>query len=281
MTPLDEVRAPRRVPLEDPGPLLRRAHDRFRDRAPSWKGPLRTGIDLGTATCVITVVDQAGEPVWIDSHATAALREGVVVDFAAAGAAVRKLKGDAEAVLGEELPTAATAYPPCIGEADSRACRFVLESAGFEEVALIDEVSAANLTLGVDEGAVVDVGGGSTGVGVFRNGRLRALDDRAGGGHHLDLILAGALHVELAEAERIKRDTPAEIAGVLKPGVERIAESIRSLTAGWESLEVHLAGGALMLPGAAETISKYLSRPVRSYPHALLITPLGIARFAP
>ncbi|TMD01422.1 MAG: ethanolamine utilization protein EutJ, partial [Chloroflexi bacterium] len=37
------------------------------------------------------------------------------------------------------------------------------------------------------------------------------------------------------------------------------------------------AGGALMLPGAAEIIASYLERPVLAYEHALLITPLGIA----
>lgn len=262
------------------GPLLEEAFRRVGSPRAEWSGPLRTGIDLGTATCVLTVVDAAGLPVWVDFHATAALRDGVVVDFTAAAAAVSMLKQRAEQALGVPLDTAATAYPPCVGEADSRACRFVLEAAGFAEVALIDEVSAANRTLGVRDGVVVDVGGGSTGVGVFSGGDLVALDDRPGGGHHLDLILAGALNIDLTEAERLKREHADHHRVVLRPGVERIAESIRAMTAGWEHLELHLAGGALMLPGAAEIIARYLGRPVRSYPRALLITPLGIARYA-
>ena len=63
--------------------------------------------------------------------------------------------------------------------------------------------------------------------------------------------------------------------------MERIAESIKAMTAGWEDLRIHLAGGALMLPGAAQVIARYLGRAVREYPRALLITPLGIARYAP
>lgn len=36
-----------------------------------------------------------------------------------------------------------------------------------------------------------------------------------------------------------------------------------------------------MLPGADRVLESYLERPVVTYPHALLITPLGIARCAP
>lgn len=260
--------------------LLEQANDRIRSVRPGWTGELYTGVDLGTSSCVLTVVDSVGEPVWVDTHATAALRDGVVVDFAEAASAVRLLKHTAERALGVELQTAATAYPPLIGREDSRACRFVVEAAGFVEVTLVDEVSAANRTLDVTDGVVVDVGGGSTGVGVFRDGELSTVDDRPGGGHQLDLILAGSLHVGLTEAERLKREDGASHLALLRPGLERIAESVRALTVGADDLDLHLAGGALMLPGAAEVIGRRLGRTVRSYPHALLITPLGIARYA-
>jgi ethanolamine utilization protein EutJ len=259
---------------------LDEAYQRIRSARTEHDGNLRTGIDLGTATCVITVIDAAGMPVWIDFDRTAAIRDGVVVDFAAAIEAVRKLKADAEAELGMELTDAATAFPPCIGEADSRACGYVLEGAGFGQVTLIDEVNAANETLGIRDGVVIDVGGGSTGVGVFEHGELTALDDRPGGGHHLDLILAGSLGLTVSEAEKLKRSGDDDYIAILRPGIERIAASIRDLTRGAEHLDLHLAGGALMLPGADTIISKYLGRRVHVYRHALLITPLGIARHA-
>jgi ethanolamine utilization protein EutJ len=239
--------------------------------------PLRVGIDLGTASCVVVVLDQADRPVWVDAEPSGALRDGVVVDFAGAADTVRALRERAEQAVGRPLPAAATAYPPCIGEAESRACRYVCESAGFEQVALLDEVSAAQHTLELTDGVLVDVGGGSTGVGIFRDGRLQAVDDRPGGGHHLDLILAGALGIGLADAERRKREQPRECLPILVPGFQRIAESVRAMTDGAEDLDVHLAGGALMAAGADRVLASYLRRTVVSHPHALLITPLGIA----
>jgi ethanolamine utilization protein EutJ len=249
--------------------------------ATTTAGTLRTGVDLGTASCVLVVLDQAGQPVYAASHPSGALRDGVVVDFAAAERTVRRLREEAEQALGTVLTSAATAYPPCIAEPDARACRFVCEAAGFDKVQLTDEVTAAQHTLGVRDGVIVDVGGGSTGVGIFRGGRLAALDDRPGGGHHLDLVLAGALNISTEEAERRKRDQPRACLPHLVPGIERIAESVRLMTAEAGDLPLHIAGGALMLPGAAAIVGEYLGRQTISYPHALLITPLGIARCAP
>jgi ethanolamine utilization protein EutJ len=249
------------------------------DSAPT--GPLRVGVDLGTASCVLVVLDGDDRPLWVDSHPSGALRDGVVVDFAAAAAAVRTLKTRAEEALMVTLGSAATAYPPCIPVQDARACTFVCEAAGFDDVVLVDEVTAAQRTLEVQDGVVVDVGGGSTGVGVFRGGRLVALDDRAGGGHHLDLVLAGALGLSLQDAEVHKRERQRESLPILVPGLQRIAESVRAMAPDAEELPLHLAGGALMIAGAGDVLAKYLERTVVTYPHSLLITPLGIARSAP
>ncbi|MGD9988334.1 ethanolamine utilization protein EutJ [Pseudonocardia sp.] len=247
--------------------------------AATGDGPLRVGVDLGTASCVLVAL-AGSRPVWVDSRASGALADGVVVDFARAVATVRDLREAAQQALGAELSGAATAHPPCIPVADARACTFVCEAAGFDEVALVDEVTAAQRTLDVRDGVVVDVGGGSTGVGVYRDGGLVRLDDRAGGGHHLDLVLAGALGVAVEEAESYKRANPREALSVLVPGLQRIAENVRALTVGHEDLPLHLAGGALMIPGAGDVLAGYLERTVVTYPHALLITPVGIARSA-
>ena len=153
---------------------------------------------------------------------------------------VRTLRQRAEAALGIELTRAATAYPPCIPVADARACAYVCEAAGFDDVALVDEVSAAQAVLEVVDGVVVDVGGGSTGVGVFGGGALVALDDRAGGGHHLDLVLAGSLGIGVDEAEPHKRSHPGECLPILVPGLQRIAESVRAMTTDHPDLPLHL-----------------------------------------
>jgi ethanolamine utilization protein EutJ len=244
-------------------------------------GPVRVGVDLGTATTVVVVLDTDGAPVWAGSLAAHAVRDGVVVDFHGAARAVRGLREQAESDLGRPLPAAACAAPPGVPAADARACVHVCEAAGFDDVLLTDEVTAAQQVLAVVDGVVVDVGGGSTGVGVFRGGRLVALDDRPGGGHHVDLVLAGGLGIGLDEAERLKCEDPATALPVVVPAVERVAESVRRMTVGAEDLPVHLVGGGLMLPGAAGVVARWLDRPVHEYPHGLLVTPLGIARSAP
>ena len=242
-----------------------------------FDGPLRFGVDLGTATLVLTAVDAEGEAVYWDFVRTRVVRDGVVVDFQGAVEAVRTLKARAEAALGIAVSDAATAHPPAVPASECRACAYVLQQAGIDCRRLVDEVSAANAVLGVRDGAVVDVGGGSTGGGVFRDGRLTSLSDLAGGGHHLDLILAGALHIPVEDAEAHKRGHGDAVLQVLRPGIERVAESICRQCGGSNPGNVHLAGGALQLPGAADIVAGYLGWPVQGYGHAELITPFGIA----
>jgi ethanolamine utilization protein EutJ len=259
------------------GEFLAAAAARMQAPDPAPDGALRCGIDLGTATVVLTVVDGRDQPVHLDQRPAEAVRDGVVVDFAGAATAVRQLRERAEEQLGTELTSAATAYPPGISQADARACRYVLEQAGLDCRVLVDEVSAARALLGVDDGAIADVGGGSTGVGVYRDGELVSLGDRPGGGHHLNLILAGGLGVPVAEAERLKRTHAADYTAMLKPGIERIADNIGRLLDPRPAGPVHLVGGALMCPGAGQIVSRYLDHPVVEHPYALLVTPFGIA----
>lgn len=241
------------------------------------RAPVRFGVDLGTATIVLTALDETGRPAYWDFVRATVVRDGVVVDFQGAVEAVRVLKARAEATLGVTIAEAATAHPPAVPASDCRACQFVLQQAGIECRALVDEVTAANALLQVRDGAVIDVGGGSTGVGVFRAGELVSLSDRAGGGHQLDLILAGALKLTIEEAETRKREHGAAVASLLRPGIERIAESVRRQCGGTSPGTVHLAGGALRLPQADAVIARYLDWPVHAYDHAELITPFGIA----
>jgi ethanolamine utilization protein EutJ len=179
--------------------------------------------------------------------------------------------------LGEAPETAGTAYPPGVAEADARACRFVLEQAGVSCDRLVYEVSAAQALIGVGNGAIADIGGGSTGVGSWANGELRSLDDLPGGGHHLNLILAGALGLDIRAAERLKHDEPERHVAALRPGIERIAHNIARLIPASLAGPVHLVGGALMLPGAGRIVETYLGRSVVEHPHSMLVTPFGIA----
>jgi ethanolamine utilization protein EutJ len=256
--------------------FLADAASRLRQPADA-RGALRFGVDLGTATIVLTAVDESMQPVYWDFVRAQVVRDGVVVDFHGAVQAVRELKSGAEEALGVTVDEAATAHPPAVPLSDCRACSFVLQQAGIDCRHLVDEVTAANSVLRVRDGAVIDVGGGSTGVGVFRNGALASLSDRAGGGHQLDLILAGALRLPIEDAEVRKRERGAEVMQILRPGIERIAASIAQQCGGERPGVVHLAGGALQLPGAGEVVERYLGWTVRAYDHAELITPFGIA----
>lgn len=256
--------------------FLAQAHACF--RAPRGEhAAARFGIDLGTATIVLTAVDGAGCPVYWDFIRAGVVRDGVVVDFQGAVQAVQQLKSRAETILGMAVEEAATAHPPAVPSSDCRACHYVLQQAGVECRALVDEVSAANALLQIRDGAVVDVGGGSTGVGIFRDGKLSHLSDQPGGGHQLDLILAGALKLSIEDAEVMKREHGDGVAPLLRPGIERIAESIRRQCAGVCPGTLHLAGGALRLPQTDAVVSRYLDWPVQSYVHGELITPFGIA----
>lgn len=256
--------------------FLADAVQRLRQPA-SDRTPTRFGVDLGSASIVLCAVDHAGQPVYWDFIQATVVRDGVVVDFQGATDAVRMLKERTEAVFGTAVESAATAHPPAVPVNDCRAFHFVLEQAGLECRAILDEVQAANALVQLQDGAVVDVGGGSTGVGIFASGRLLSVSDQPGGGHQLDLILAGALGLSIEEAEQRKREAGTEIAPLLRPGVERIAESIRRQCAGKAPGTIHLAGGTLCLPGSDAVIASYLGWPVRAYEHAELITPFGIA----
>ena len=243
----------------------------------SLEGEYRAGVDLGTSSVVLTVTDGDGLPVFVASTPCEALRDGVVVDFIGAASAVTGLVRAAADLTGERITEAAAGYPPGVGPAESRACRFVLERAGLDCTTLTDEVSAANSVLQITDGVLVDVGAGSTGVGIFRDGEQVRVGDLPGGGHHLNLILAGALGIPVTEAEQLKQTDGENLLPILRPGFERIAASVERLSGGHGALPVHLAGGGLMYPGAAGVISQYLERTVVEYPHALFITPLGLA----
>lgn len=257
--------------------FLRLAATRHRSAAPDPEGDLRFGIDLGTATIVITALDEAGDPVYVDSVRREVVRDGVVVDFSGAVEAVRELCARAAAALQVVPQSAATAFPPGVAESDARACRYVLEQAGLECHALIDEVSAAQALLQVQDGVIADIGGGSTGVATYVGGEQASSGDLPGGGHHLNLILAGALGLDVREAERAKRHAADGHLSTLKPGIERVAHNIGRLIPTGTEGPIHLVGGALMVPGAGRIVQNYLDRPVVEHPHAMLVTPFGIA----
>ena len=128
-----------------------------------------SGLDLGSAYIVLVVLDENDEPVGCDKQAGSVLRDGVVVDYSGACRIVRELKEKLEERLGEELIDCAIAMPAGT-ESSARTHQYVAEGAGIEVTAVLDEPTAANAVYQIDNGVVVDIGGGTTGLAVLREG---------------------------------------------------------------------------------------------------------------
>ena len=61
------------------------------------------GLDLGTASIVLVVLDGEGRPLTWEMEECAVVRDGLVVDFAGARVIVARLKERLEGLLGREL----------------------------------------------------------------------------------------------------------------------------------------------------------------------------------
>ena len=238
----------------------------------------RCGVDLGTSCIVMAVVDERGCPAAGRVQAAEAVRDGMVVDYWGAVRIVRKMKEELERALGP-LVYAAAAIPPGTGALDGGAVRNVVESAGFELTALLEESGAANALLRIQNGAIVDIGGGTTGISVFESGKEVYAADEATGGKHFTLALAGALGISFEDAERCKRD-PArhrEILPILRPVAEKVASIVQRHVAGKGVKELYLVGGSSCLTGIEGILEARTGLPTYKPQNPLFVTPLGIA----
>jgi len=247
-------------------------------------GPYKVGVDLGTADVVLVVTDEAGNPVAGSMRWASVIKDGLVVDFRGAMTIVEELKAEVKAMLGIVLERAATAIPPGTVGRNASACGHVIAGAGLEPVGQVDEPVAAAKALGITHGIVVDIGGGTTGIAVLRNGGLVFTADEATGGTHISLVLAGAYKISFEDAELLKRD-PAQhrtIMPVILPVIEKMATVVKNMLAGdnqFDDYPVYVVGGTAYLQGFEIEFGKALGRKVHVPPHPLLVTPLGIAMF--
>lgn len=152
---------------------------------------------------------------------------------------------------------------------------------------------------------VIDMGGGTTSVGVFAGGSLVHVDALALGGNHVTMDVARGFNTRLADAERLKtlygaciasvsdeRETLAvtlagedgdlpthvpksQLVRIIRPRVEEILELVRDRLkkAGFPTSSASrfiLTGGASQMTGMAEATKRILSGQIR------LGRPLGI-----
>mgnify|MGYP000860860023 CR=1 FL=1 len=242
-------------------------------------GPLFVGVDVGTANVVSVVVDALGAPITGEITPARVVREGMVTDYPGAVGIVRRHIQTLTQRLGQELFKGASAIPPGTEGANSKVTRYILEAANLEVARIIDEPTAASLVLGIDEGVVVDVGGGTTGISVLENGRVVYTADEPTGGFHLDLVIAGNYKISTEEAEARKRD-PREQAvmfPVVRPVFEKIASIINQHLTGSAPGAIYLVGGTCSYPGLDYVIQQETGCPTFVPQLPYLVTPLGIA----
>ena len=243
------------------------------------EGEFYAGVDLGTAYIVTAVVDSDGVPVaGAITRSLSSIRDGLVLDYLGA---IRFLQKQVAAIrnAGFNIQVAEAAYPPGTVGANARAFKNVLEAADLDVSGMIDEPSAAALVLGIREGAVVDIGGGTTGISILHDGKVVYTADEATGGTHVDLVLAGNFKIEVQEAERIKTDASRqrEIFPVVRAVFQKMASIVNHHLKGHRVETLYLVGGTSCFPGIVQVMEEETGLEVARPDNPLLVTPLGIA----
>ncbi len=208
---------------------------------------------------------------------------------------------DPKGMIGEEL--GATMHVASCDEASARNLMLAIERCHLDIEAIVASPYAAGLSVLVDDemalgAAVLDLGGGTTSIGVFRDGHLTHVDGFAVGGNHVTMDVARGLTIRPSDAERLKalyggcvaaasddRETLAiaqvgedsehahhipksQLTRIIRPRVEEILELARDRlrASGFgpqAGRRLVLTGGACQLTGLADAARKIISPQVR------------------
>ena len=241
-------------------------------------GLLQAILEKGRACGVLVVLDEENNPVACEKQAAQVLRDGVVVDYTGALRIVRSLKEKLEARLGTELVNCAIAMPAGT-ESSVKTHQYVAEGAGLEVTNILDEPSAANAIYQIEDGVVVDIGGGTTGLAILKEGKVVQIEDEPTGGTHLTLVLSGNYHVSFEEAEAIKQDYKRhrEILPVVRPVVEKMATIVSRYVDKAHTDTIYLCGGTCCLTGIEDIFQKVTGIRTIKPANPFLVTPTGIA----
>lgn len=241
---------------------------------------LYAGIDLGTYKTIAIVIDETGMPRAASMRRTEVARSGLIVDYVGALNTTRDLMEEMRKYCSISIDQGATSFPPQTEYANLKTTTHILEGVGLEVLNVLDEPSAANQVLKIESGAIVDVGGGTTGIAVIKNGDVIYTNDEATGGVHLSLVLAGNYKIRYEEAEQIKIDKKRrrEVLTIVRPVIEKIASIVASYLKEFDALEkVCLVGGTCELDGFADIFAENIGMKTFRPPIPQLITPFGIA----
>ena len=243
------------------------------------KSKFYVGVDLGTANIVITILDKDGKPVAGATQRSRVVRDGIVVDFMGAIGIVRKLKEDLEEKLGIQITEGYTAIPPGVEQGSVKAIVNVVESAGIDVLKVVDEPTAASYVLGITDGVVVDLGGGTTGISILEKGNVVFVADEPTGGTHMTLVLAGSYGVDFETAEDIKTDKKKEkeVFVQITPVLQKMASIVKKYIKDYKVKDVYLVGGACSFDESESVFEKELGLNIYKPYMPVYITPLGIA----
>ncbi len=215
---------------------------------------------------------------------------------------------DPKGMIGDDL--GATMHVVCGDAAAARNLMLAVERCHLDIEAVVATPYAAGLSALVDDEAevgavVVDLGGGTTSIGVFSDGHLIHADAVAVGGNHITMDVARGLTIRVSDAERLKtyygacalaasddreilsiaqagdeagethQIPKAQLIRIIKPRVEEILELARDRlkAAGFAphaGRRLVLTGGASQLTGLSEAARRIIS------PHVRIGRPLGI-----
>ena len=241
---------------------------------------LYAGVDLGTYKTIAIIIDETGMPRAASMRQTEVARSGLIIDYVGALNTARELMEECRNYSPMPIEKGATSYPPQTEYANLKTTAHILEGVGLEVLNVLDEPTAANQVLRIDNGAIVDVGGGTTGIAVIKNGAVIYTNDEATGGVHLSLVLAGNHKISYEEAEEIKTDKKRnrEVLSIVQPVIEKIASIAASYLEAFDNLDkVCLVGGTCEMDGFVDIIAENIGMATFRPSTPQLITPFGIA----
>jgi ethanolamine utilization protein EutJ len=240
---------------------------------------LKVGLDLGTAYIVLVVLDEKNNPIACEKKPASVLRDGIVYDYIGALNIVRELKEKLEIRLnGRELINCAIAMPAGT-QSSIKTHSYIAEGVGFEVTNILDEPTAANSVYQIENGVVVDIGGGTTGLAILKEKEVVQIEDEATGGTHLSLVLSGNYHISFEEAEQLKQNYKKhkEILPVVKPVVEKMASIVKKYVNPKELDTIYLCGGTCCLTGIEKIFETETGLTTIKPDNPFLVTPAGIA----
>ncbi len=211
------------------------------------------------------------------------ISEGVISDDDLAHSMIREfiLK-----VTGHQLvkPRIIICIPSFITDIESRAVVEAAKSAGSRQVYLIQEPIAAMIGAGVNitkaKGhMIVDIGGGTTGLAIFKDGKVTQIYDEPTGGTHVTLVLAGNQRISIDEAEAIKMDYARhkEIMPIIRPVIEKMASIVIRHIDPSATDTIYLCGGTSCLTDIEKVFKKVTGIETIKPADPFLVTPAGIA----